>query len=289
MNVLTVLENLKIWADDIVNLLQQLLQGSSVEPGEWMGWDKWGELDDSIRQVQSRVLEEYQRFSSTLEFFLNKQPENTIKNFQESKKIILSVIQQDWEQNTSFGNCDLAFSEAEKAIGEQIKLLNRLYTISQNKFVIVPDTNALLFNPDIQNWSFDSIEQFSIVLMPTVLSELDKLKMDSRSESVRQKSEKLIRQIKEYKRRGKLTEGVPIVKNKIQLVAIAVEPIISASLSWLDLEHSDDDRLLASCFEIMRRMLNSQVILSTRDINLQNKAEFAHLSFVEPPKVIETN
>jgi hypothetical protein len=254
-----------------------------------MGWDKWGELDDSIRQVQSRVLEEYQRFSSTLEFFLNKQPENTIKNFQESKKIILSVIQQDWEQNTSFGNCDLAFSEAEKAIGEQIKLLNRLYTISQNKFVIVPDTNALLFNPDIQNWSFDSIEQFSIVLMPTVLSELDKLKMDSRSESVRQKSEKLIRQIKEYKRRGKLTEGVPIVKNKIQLVAIAVEPIISASLSWLDLEHSDDDRLLASCFEIMRRMLNSQVILSTRDINLRNKAEFAHLSFVEPPKVIETN
>jgi hypothetical protein len=39
----------------------------------------------------------------------------------------------------------------------------------------------------------------------------------------------------------------------------------------------------------MRQMLNSQVILSTRDINLQNKAEFAHLSFVEPPKVIETN
>jgi hypothetical protein len=288
MNVLTVSENLKIWADDIVNLLQQLLQGSSVEPGEWMGWDKWGELDDSIRQVQSRVLEEYQRFSSTLEFFLNKQPENTIKNFQESKKIILSVIQQDWEQNTSFGNSDLAFSEAEKAIGEQIKLLNRLYTISQNKFVIVPDTNALLFNPDIQNWSFDSIEQFSIVLMPTVLSELDKLKMDSRSESVRQKSEKLIRQIKEYKRRGKLTEGVPIVKNKIQLVAIAVEPKNSASLSWLDLDNNDD-QLLASCFEIMRQMLNSQVILSTRDINLQNKAEFAHLSFVEPPKVIETN
>jgi len=167
-------------------------------------------------------------------------------------------------------------------------LLNRLYTISQNKFVIVPDTNALLFNPDIQNWSFDLIEKFSIVLMPTVLSELDKLKVDSRSESVRQKSEKLIRQIKEYKRRGKLTEGVTIVKNKIQLVAIAVEPKNSASLSWLDLDNNDD-QLLASCFEIMRQMLNSQVILSTRDINLQNKAEFAHLSFVEPPKVIETN
>jgi hypothetical protein len=286
--MLTVLDNLRIWAEDIIDLLKKLLQGSSVKAGGWMGFDVWDELDDSSRQVQSRVLEEYRRFSSTLEFFLNKQPENTIKNFQESKKIILSVIQQDGEENTLFGNCDLAFSEAEKAIGEQIKLLNRLYTISQNKFVIVPDTNALLFNPDIQNWSFDSIEQFSIVLMPTVLSELDKLKVDSRSESVRQKSEKLIRQIKEYKRRGKLTEGVTIVKNKIQLVAIAVEPKNSASLSWLDLDNNDD-RLLASCFEIMRQMLNSQVILSTRDINLQNKAEFAHLSFVEPPKVIETN
>jgi hypothetical protein len=113
--MLTVLDNLRIWAEDIIDLLKKLLQGSSVKAGGWMGFDVWDELDDSSRQVQSRILEEYRRFSSTLEFFLNKQPENTIKNFQESKKIILSVIQQDGEENTLFGNCDLAFSEAEKA------------------------------------------------------------------------------------------------------------------------------------------------------------------------------
>lgn len=53
---------------------------------------------------------------------------------------------------------------------------------------------------------------------------LDKLKVDHRSEIVRQKAEKLIRQIKEYRRRGKL------------------------------------------------------------DLNLQNKAEFARVPFLEPPK-----
>ena len=62
--------------------------------------------------------------------------------------------------------------------------------------MVIPDTNALLFNPDLQEWSFELVRQFTIVLLPTVLSELDKLKMDHRSESVRQKAEKLIRQIK---------------------------------------------------------------------------------------------
>jgi len=80
---------------------------------------------------------------------------------------------------------------------------------------VIPDTNALLFNPELQEWSFELVRQFIIVLLPTVLSELDKLKMDHRSESVRPKAEKLIRQIKEYPRRGRLTNKVTLVRNRI--------------------------------------------------------------------------
>jgi rRNA-processing protein FCF1 len=276
-------DNLGTWAEDIAELLRQLLQASSIEASEWMGEDSWGELDDSSRQIQSKVLEEYRRFSSVLEVLFKEQSENTIKTFQEAKKVIFNVIQQEWDQHTYFGNCNQAFSKAKEALDTQINLLKRLYTISQNRFVVIPDTNALLFNPDLQVWSFDSVGQFTIALLPTVLSELDKLKVDSRSESVRQKAEKLIRQIKEYRRRGRLTEGVTLVRDKSQMIAIAVEPAFSESLSWLDV-NNNDDRLIASCIEIMRQMPDNQVVLLTRDINLQNKAEFAHIPFLEPPE-----
>lgn len=283
----TVSDILGSWAEDIAELLSQLLHASSIKKSEWMGEDSWDELDDRSRQIQSKTLEEYRRFSSVLEVFFKQQPENTIKTFQEKKQIILDVIEQKWEQQTYFGNCDRALSEAKEALDSQINLLKRLYTISQNTFVVIPDTNALLFNPDLQNWRFDSVEQFTIVLMPTVLSELDKLKVDSRSDSVREKAEKLIRQIKEYRRRGRLTDGVPLLKDKSQIVAIAVEPMFSESLSWLD-ANNNDDRLLASCLEIMRKMIESQVILLTRDINLQNKAEFARIPFLEPPQPLQS-
>jgi rRNA-processing protein FCF1 len=205
---------------------------------------------------------------------------NTLKTFQEQKKLILNVIQQQWDEHTYFGNCSKAFDTARKALNTQVSLLKRLYSISENKYVVIPDTNALLFNPELQEWSFELVRQFTIVLLPTVLSELDKLKMDHRSESVRQKAEKLIRQIKEYRRRGRLTKGVTLVRNRSEIIAIAVEPKFSESLSWLD-AHNHDDRLLASCLEIMRQMPDAQVVLSTRDINLQNKAEFARIPFIE--------
>ena len=45
-----------------------------------------------------------------------------------------------------------------------------------------------------------------------------------------------------------------------------------------------DDRLLATVVEVMRLHPHSPVTLVTRDINLQNKAEFACIPFVEPPE-----
>jgi rRNA-processing protein FCF1 len=275
-------DNLGSWAESISELLIQLLQASSIRPSDWMGEDLWSELDDPARQIQSKVLEEYRRFSSVLEVLYKEQPDNTISIFQEKREVVLGVIQQQSDQNTYFRNCDQALEQAKEALNTQISLLNRLYTASQNRFVVVPDTNALLFNPDLQDWSFDSVGKFTIVLMTTVLAELDKLKVDSRSESVRQKSEKLVRQIKGYRARGRLTEGVTLVKNKSQIIAVAVEPIFSESLSWHD-ANNNDDRLLASCLEIVRQMPHDQVLLVTRDINLQNKAEFAHIPYMEPP------
>ncbi len=65
-----------------------------------------------------------------------------------------------------------------------------------------------------------------------------------------------------------------------------MEPNFSKTLSWLD-SSNNDDRILASYIEVMKIYLNSPIVIVTNDINMQNKAEFAGLPFVEPPELVE--
>ena len=65
---------------------------------------------------------------------------------------------------------------------------------------------------------------------------------------------------------------------------MAVEPRRDAALGWLSWD-SADDRILAAMLELMRSSPGRAVALVTRDINLQNKAEFAHLPYLEPPEL----
>jgi hypothetical protein len=59
---------------------------------------------------------------------------------------------------------------------------------------------------------------------------------------------------------------------------------MATSLPWLD-PTNDDDRLIAGLLEVMRTYPHSAVLLVTRDVNLQNKAELARVPFIEPPEV----
>jgi predicted ribonuclease YlaK len=120
-----------------------------------------------------------------------------------------------------------------------------------------------------------------VILVPTVISELDNLKVQARSSEMRDKVKKVITQIKEMRRRGHLTNGVK-VNSKMSLRTIAVEPSQGTALSWLDFENLDD-RIVASVMEVTRENLDQVVILVTADLNLQTKAEFARIPYLEPP------
>jgi hypothetical protein len=147
--------------------------------------------------------------------------------------------------------------------------------------VVIPDTNALLHNPDLNEWSFPDLEPLAVLLLPTVLSELDRLKILHRNEAVRQKAESLIRRIKGYRTRGRLTDGVPLRSGRSTIRAEARE-LLEMPLPWLD-PSVDDDRILGAALHEIIREPGRQIVLVTRDINLQNKAEFAAVPFREPP------
>ncbi len=95
----------------------------------------------------------------------------------------------------------------------------------------------------------------------------------------------IIRRIKGLRTRGRLTDGVTLVRDISTVQAIATEPKVTESLPWLDPANADD-RILAAFIEVMRGQPGRASYLITRDINLQNKAEFAGLPFLEPPEVV---
>lgn len=238
------------------------------------------ELSEAGRQIQAKLLEEYRRFNSLLKTLLGEQPKDTLKQLSKTETVILQTIEQ---QHTWCKTTQEAFVKATNALQTQFALLKNLYDPSTDDIFYVPDTNALLYNPSLERWEFDGVQSFALVLTPTILSELDALKINHRNETVRQKAETLINQVKEFRRRGRLTEGVTLVKGKSTVLAIAVEPNMQNSLPWLE-STNNDDRFLAAVIEVMRLHPRAIVIAVSRDINFQNKAEFARVPFTEPPE-----
>jgi PIN domain len=241
----------------------------------------WADLDQDGRRLQSRLLEENRRLAALIRALLRHAPENGSKELVQAQETVQRLIDQShltWVKSTAE-----AFAEAEKALDKQLELIENLYDPVEGTPIYVPDTNALLRNPVLEQWRFDAAPRFAVVLTATVLSELDRLKVEHRNPEIRERSEGLIRRIKGYRARGELGSGVPLVKNISTIKTIALDPKVEETLPWLD-PATEDDRILASFVEVMREHVRTPVILVTRDINLQNKAEYAGLPYVEPPE-----
>ena len=91
-----------------------------------------------------------------------------------------------------------------------------------------------------------------------------------------------MRQIKEYARRGNLSEGVTLAEDRSVVRSLAMEPHMAQTLSWLD-AGSKDDRFIASFIEVMRHHPGCEVVLVSRNHNVRNKARLASLPVIAPP------
>lgn len=241
----------------------------------------WGELSLEVRPLQSKILEDYRRYHEMIRTLTRGMAKGSQREFAQAHALVVKHVEQQlatWSKSVAD-----AQAETLRAIDEMQGLLDHLYS-PRGEVLIVPDTSALILGASLEQWSFDWCDAFTVVLTPTVLAELDELKIAHRNLDVRTKAECIIRQIKEYCRRGDLRAGVPVVKRRISARSIAVEPKMGESLPWLD-PTNNDDRLLASTIEIIRQNVRSVVVLVTADVNLQNKAQHARIPTVEPPKL----
>jgi hypothetical protein len=278
--------NMRAWAAEIESLLPALAAGQLRdinEDGSGMVFITgapyyWSDLPAETHGHQARAIEEYRRFSDTLRVLLREVPEDRLSKFNDDTTLVFRFISRE---ATSCSTPARAFEVARQALSGQVGLIDGLYSPCTDT-LLVPDTNALYWNTTLEDWRLPwAPSSFVVVLTPTVLKEIDVHKTDERRSSRREKAERFARQIGEYRRRGSLLRGVTLAAGISVVKAVAVEPKMSESLPWLDAS-SPDDRLLASIVELMRLNPHASVMVVTRDVNFQNKLEFARVSFVSP-------
>lgn len=239
----------------------------------------WSDLDQEGRRLQSRLLDDHARLAALVRALLKTLPAEGANELERAQSDLEELIDQS--HLTWVKTREEAFANAERALDKQLELIAHLYDPVEADPIYVPDTNALAWNPDLDMWRFAGARRFALVLTATVLGELDRLKVEHRNPDFRAKAEGVINRLKSYRGRGELSHGVVLCRN-VSTIKTAVEPTVEETLPWLDAAN-DDDRILASFIEVMRQHPRTPVILVTRDINLQNKAEYAGLPFVEPP------
>ena len=178
------------------------------------------------------------------------------------------------------------WAENERLLREAFSSLSKVAAILRSAngetTIVVPDTNSLLAASDPTHYrQFVTEDAFVFVLLPTVLQELDELKVMHRVPEVREKAQATIRRIKGWRlqKDSSLITGVKVDKT-VLVKAVPTEPNMRESLSWLDPE-SKDDRIIASVLSIQASHPASRVVLATNDINLQNKADAAFVETID--------
>ena len=130
-------------------------------------------------------------------------------------KALGEIINQD--HLVSDLTTDSARNSTIEAIDGMCEAIANLHDPSEGSVVLMPDTNALILSPALQGWEFGEFPQFELLIVPALLCELDDLKINHRNPDVREKCAEVGRQIKEYRRRGALGDGVDVVSGKIRI------------------------------------------------------------------------
>ncbi len=239
----------------------------------------WGEITPAQRNEQLQLKKDYDNISEHVRFIFKDAPKDVRHRLEQADKLLTRWIYL--EENWSIRPDPEANAAKLLKDSEEIKSIIDILDASKDKSVtIIPDTNSLLNSCDPLSYRATlKEEQFTLLLLPTVLKELDELKILHRNPDVRDKAKKIISRIKGWRTQGSLANGITVEKN-ITIKSIATEPDMENTLSWLDKDASDD-RIIASVLEIQSHYPAAVVILFTGDINLQNKAEAAMIEFLE--------
>jgi len=254
----------------------------TTNEGDWYGTKTYffNTLSRDQEIARMEIFQEQEKLHESLMLLLTNAPEkiqhqyaSASSSFQDQINLRTSILGAE--------NCPDKRKERLQASLTKIREVIEFLQYASNAItIIIPDTNSLLSSTNPRDYKdIVQTKDFTFHLLPTVLSELDSLKVNHKNPDVREKAKDAIRRIKGWRHQGSLSAGITY-HGTITIRASHKEPDIANSLAWLDPEVKDD-RIIASVLEIQVSNPAALVVLATSDINLQNKADAAMIEVAE--------
>ena len=271
----------------VVDRLSELVKNVSVSRMEefeaviYLGPQLYlGERTIEQQATQLALKREYDIISELLKLLVRGGPEDLVNRLKEADKHFRGWLNLDERWDVTEHPATNA-AQVKKAAEPIQQVFDVLDATSKDDLILSPDTNSLLANADPSAYRSIAGQVFVFMLLPTVLGELDSLKVEHRNPDVREKARKIVERIKGWRNQGTLVSGVTVDKT-ITVKAASKEPDFKNTLSWLDKENKDD-RIIASVIALQSEFPSAQVILVSGDINLLNKADVALIETAELP------
>lgn len=239
----------------------------------------WGEATSEQLNDQLAIKRDYEEWFDIFKSVFAQATDDINRRIDEADRLIRQWI--ELKRNWSISHDRAANEEKLRADAKHFhEMLAILDANGPTDTILIPDTNAIIGEPDPIHYKTIACEDsFVFLLLPTVLAELDALKINHRYPDFRKKVNKVITRIKGWRKQGGLREGVTVDRT-VTVRAFASEPDMDNTLSWLD-ESSSDDRIIASVLEVQSNQPKARVVLVTGDINLLNKADVARIETAE--------
>jgi len=240
---------------------------------------RWPALSAEQHAERIEILRTYEPASEIANQLMQRVPDDLRHRQASADQAIRKWI--DFHENWSLtARLDANEAAMRASVDEAVAILKLLKNVGDQGTVLIPDTNALLKECDPTKYRAITDQlPFTFLLLPTVLAELDKLKVEHRNADIRDKAEAAVRRIKGWRNQGSLRTGVTVDKT-ITVRADHIEPNMESTLSWLDRTNADD-RVVANVVAIQAAHPAARVVLVTHDINLQNKADAALIEVAE--------
>ncbi len=250
-----------------------------LDAAEW----GWASSDAATSIMQMQLLGRYRAwFAQFRRLFAHPTPLIAAK-IEKSDEFVRRWIERDgtWDHSipATIGRAREIASEQMAAFTE---LLDLAAANATGQLRLVPDTNALIRNPDVASYGRTlGTDTFLVHLVPTVLGELDVLKDRGKTPELRTQAQGVIRRLKGLRDKGNLAAGVKVTRS-VTVQTEAREVDVRSVLDWLD-PSVPDDRILAAALRLQSEHPASPVVLVSSDLNLQNKADAVGLPYVETP------
>jgi len=246
----------------------------------------FGELSSNQKHEQLQIKRQYERWIERVAILCTGAPKTLRSSLNKADREFRNWLElsSNWSIKP---DTESNMVEVHRA-AEQLRDILRVFGMAGGNPIVIPDTNALLHAPDPVDYRrLVSAQSFTFLLLPTVLHELDELKILHRNPDIRDRATQIITRIKGWRNQGVLVDGVTVDKT-ITVKAVAEEPSVKSTLSWLDPDNRDD-RIIASTITVQTAYPTIRIVLVTGDINLQNKADAASIEALDLPTVNNTS